>query len=46
MHVPGPGADHRQDAVIAVTGAPVEVKVNGEARPAVDPAALKAGDEL
>ncbi|UKA61832.1 biotin-dependent carboxyltransferase family protein [Arthrobacter sp. FW306-04-A] len=36
--------DH--DAVVAVTGAPVEVKVNGETRPQWTRLLLKAGDEL
>jgi biotin-dependent carboxylase-like uncharacterized protein len=35
-----------QDAVIAVTGAPVEVKVNGESRPQWSRLRLAAGDEL
>src|SRR6476619_2649651 len=35
-----------KDAVVAVTGAPVEVKVNGDARPQWTRLQLKAGDEL
>ncbi|MBO1266670.1 biotin-dependent carboxyltransferase family protein [Arthrobacter cavernae] len=34
------------DAAVAVTGAPVEVKVNGETRPQWTRLQLKAGDEL
>lgn len=42
----GPVLSTDQDALIAVTGAPVEVKVNGEARPQWTRLQLKAGDEL
>ena len=42
----GPVLTTDQDAVVAVTGAPVEVKVNGEARPQWTRLQLKAGDEL
>ena len=42
----GPVLTTDQDAVIAVTGAPVEVKVNGEARPEWTRLHLSAGDEL
>ncbi|MFP3686166.1 allophanate hydrolase, partial [Bacillus sp. SIMBA_026] len=34
------------EAVIAITGAPVEVKVNGEAKPQWTRLHLAAGDEL
>ena len=42
----GPVLTTDQDAVVAVTGAPVEVKVNGESRPQWTRLQLKAGDEL
>jgi biotin-dependent carboxylase-like uncharacterized protein len=42
----GPALTTDQDAVIAVTGAPVDVKVNGESRPQWTRLQLKAGDEL
>jgi biotin-dependent carboxylase-like uncharacterized protein len=42
----GPALTTDQDAVIAVTGAPVEVKVNGEPRPQWSRLQLSAGDEL
>lgn len=42
----GPALTTDQDAVIAVTGAPVEVKVNGEPRSQWTRLQLKAGDEL
>jgi biotin-dependent carboxylase-like uncharacterized protein len=42
----GPALTTDQDAVLAVTGAPVEVKVNGEPRPQWTRLQLKAGDEL
>jgi biotin-dependent carboxylase-like uncharacterized protein len=42
----GPVLVTDQDAAVAVTGAPVEVKVNGEARPQWTRLQLKAGDEL
>jgi biotin-dependent carboxylase-like uncharacterized protein len=42
----GPVLTTDQDAVVAVTGAPVEVKVNGETRPQWTRLQLKAGDEL
>ncbi|MCO4273271.1 biotin-dependent carboxyltransferase family protein [Pseudarthrobacter sp. HLT3-5] len=42
----GPVLMTDQDAVIAVAGAPVEVKVNGESRPEWTRLQLNAGDEL
>jgi biotin-dependent carboxylase-like uncharacterized protein len=42
----GPVLTTDQDAVVAVTGAPVDVKVNGETRPQWTRLQLKAGDEL
>ena len=42
----GPVLTTDNNAVIAVTGAPVEVKVNGEPRPQWSRLALKAGDQL
>ncbi len=42
----GPVLTTSQDAVIAVTGAPVEVKINGEPRPLWSRLQLKVGDEL
>jgi biotin-dependent carboxylase-like uncharacterized protein len=42
----GPVLTTDSDAVIAVTGAPVEVKVNGEQRPQWTRLLLKAGDQL
>jgi len=42
----GPVLTTDSDAVIAVTGAPVEVKVNGESRPQWARLQLKAGDQL
>lgn len=42
----GPLLTTDSDAVIAVTGAPVEVKVNGEQRPQWSRLLLKAGDQL
>ncbi len=42
----GPALTTDQDAVIAVTGAPVEIKVNGEPRPQWTRVQLSAGDEL
>ena len=42
----GPVLTTDNDAVIAVTGAPVEVKVNGEPRPQWSRLLLKAGDQL
>jgi biotin-dependent carboxylase-like uncharacterized protein len=42
----GPVLVTSQDAVVAVTGAPVEVKVNGEPRPPWSRHRLVAGDEL
>ena len=42
----GPVLTTELDAVIAVTGAPVEVKVNGETRPQWARLQLNAGDEL
>ncbi len=42
----GPVLVTDQDAVVAVTGAPVEVKVNGETRPQWTRLRLKAGEEL
>lgn len=42
----GPALTADQDVVIAVTGAPVEVRVNGEPRPQWSRLQLKAGDEL
>ncbi len=42
----GPVLTTDQDAIVAVTGAPVEVKVNGEVRPQWTRLQLKAGDEL
>ena len=47
VHLPGPEVlTSDQDAVVAVAGAPVEVKVNGEPRPQWTRLQLKAGDEL
>lgn len=42
----GPVLTTDQDAVIVVTGAPVNVKVNGESRPEWTRLQLNAGDEL
>lgn len=42
----GPALVTDQDVVVAVTGAPVEVKVNGETRPQWTRLQLKAGEEL
>jgi biotin-dependent carboxylase-like uncharacterized protein len=42
----GPVLSTDSDAVIAVTGAPVDVKVNGQSRPQWSRLQLKAGDEL
>ena len=42
----GPVLATDRDAVVAVTGAPVEVKVNGDARPQWTRLQLRAGDEL
>ncbi|QCO98182.1 biotin-dependent carboxyltransferase [Arthrobacter sp. 24S4-2] len=42
----GPVLTTDQDALIAVTGAPVDVKVNGESRPEWTRLQLNAGDEL
>lgn len=42
----GPVLTTSQDAVIAVTGAPVEVKINGEPRAQWSRLQLNAGDEL
>lgn len=42
----GPVLTTDSDAVIAVTGAPVDVKVNGEPRPQWSRLLLKAGDQL
>ncbi|SDL25333.1 biotin-dependent carboxyltransferase family protein [Arthrobacter sp. ok362] len=42
----GPVLTTHQDAVVAVTGAPVDVRVNGETRPQWTRLQLKAGDEL
>lgn len=42
----GPALTTDQEAVIAVTGAPVDVKVNGEPRPQWARLELSAGDEL
>ncbi|VXC52127.1 Allophanate hydrolase subunit 2 [Arthrobacter sp. 9AX] len=42
----GPVLTTDSDAVIAVTGAPVDVKVNGESRPQWTRLLLKAGDQL
>lgn len=42
----GPALTTDSDAVIAVTGAPVEVKVNGEPRTQWSRLLLKAGDQL
>jgi biotin-dependent carboxylase-like uncharacterized protein len=42
----GPVLSTDSDAVIAVTGAPVEVKVNGEPRPQWSRLLLAAGDQL
>jgi biotin-dependent carboxylase-like uncharacterized protein len=42
----GPVLATGEDAVIAVTGAPVDVKVNGESRPQWARLRLSAGDEL
>lgn len=42
----GPALTTDSDAVVAVTGAPVEVKVNGEPRPQWSRLELKAGDQL
>lgn len=42
----GPVLTTDSDAVIAVTGAPVEVKINGEPRPQWTRLLLKAGDQL
>jgi biotin-dependent carboxylase-like uncharacterized protein len=42
----GPVLTTDSDAVVAVTGAPVEVKVNGETQPQWSRLPLKAGDQL
>jgi len=42
----GPVLTTNSDAVIAVTGAPVEVRVNGEPRPQWNRLLLQAGDQL
>jgi len=42
----GPKIVTNADAVIAITGAPVDVFVNGEERPQYEQLELKAGDEL
>ncbi|CAN7408384.1 biotin-dependent carboxyltransferase family protein [Pseudarthrobacter oxydans] len=42
----GPVLTTDDDAVIAITGAPVDVKVNGEPRPQWSRLLLKAGDQL
>jgi biotin-dependent carboxylase-like uncharacterized protein len=42
----GPVLTTDRDAVVAVTGAPVEVKVNGQSRPQWTRLVLQAGDEL
>lgn len=42
----GPVLVTDRDAAVAITGAPVEVKVNGETRPQWTRLLLKAGDEL
>lgn len=42
----GPVLVTDRDAAVAITGAPVEVKVNGEARPQWTRLQLKAGDEV
>ncbi|KRE79333.1 biotin-dependent carboxyltransferase family protein [Arthrobacter sp. Soil763] len=42
----GPTLTTDQDAVVAVTGAPVEVKVNGQPRPQWTRLQLAAGDEV
>ena len=42
----GPVLATDREAVVAVTGAPVEVKVNGDARPQWTRLQLRAGDEL
>ncbi|MBT2551010.1 biotin-dependent carboxyltransferase family protein [Arthrobacter sp. ISL-65] len=42
----GPVLTTDSDAVIAITGAPVEVKVNGEPQPQWSRLILKAGDQL
>lgn len=42
----GPKIVTNADAVVAVTGAPVDVFVNGELRPQYEQLELKAGDEL
>lgn len=42
----GPVLTTDHDVVVAVTGAPVDVKVNGETRPQWTRLQLKAGDEL
>lgn len=42
----GPVLTTDQDALIAVTGAPVDVKVNGESRPEWTRLQLNAGDEV
>jgi biotin-dependent carboxylase-like uncharacterized protein len=42
----GPALTTDRDAVVAVTGAPVDVKVNGESQPQWTRLQLKAGDEL
>lgn len=42
----GPTFTTDADAVVAVTGAPVDLKVNGESRPTWTRVALSAGDEV
>jgi biotin-dependent carboxylase-like uncharacterized protein len=42
----GPVLVSDRDSVIAVTGAPVDVKINGESRPQWTRLVLRAGDEL
>jgi biotin-dependent carboxylase-like uncharacterized protein len=42
----GPKISVTEDAIIAVTGAPVDVIVNGEVRPQYERLELKKGDEL
>jgi biotin-dependent carboxylase-like uncharacterized protein len=42
----GPVLTTDSDAIVAVTGAPVEAKVNGETRPQWSRLLLKAGDQL
>jgi biotin-dependent carboxylase-like uncharacterized protein len=42
----GPALTTDRDAVVAITGAPVDVKVNGDSRPQWSRLQLKAGDEV